>query len=204
MTRLCIPILLLFWTDSLKAQLDRDWVIKEMNLCIYELFSSLDSTKFKTYKSVYINDTDGVTTTIDSLNFKVTRTRNKSGTVISQSISNELVRIKLCDYYNSSGQIKNIGYTTSGNTKIGSWENYIKNYDKDDQKTISNGEHFDNPFFTFCDFYKLAKDNQLAVGQFDITIDDNYGEYWQIVNKDKKEIMRYDLKKFTMTKSKMK
>jgi hypothetical protein len=204
MTKIYISILLLFWADNLKAQLDRDGVVKEMNLCIYELFSQLDSTKFKTYKSVDINSADGVITIIDSLNFKVTRTHNKSGTIISQTISNELVRIKLCDYYNSSGQIKNIGYTTSGNTKIGYWENYIKNYDKDDAKTISNGEHFDNPFFTFCDFFKLAKDNKLAVGQFDITSDDSYGKYWQIVNKDKNEIMKYDLKKLVMTKSKMK
>ena len=204
MTKIYISILLLFWADNLKAQLDRDWVIKEMNLCIYELFIQVDSTKFKTYNSVDIKSASGVITIIDSLNFKVTRTHNKSGTIISQTIFNELVRIKLCDYYNSRGQIKNIGFTTSGNTKIGYWENYIKNYDKDDPKTISNGEHFDNPFFTFCDFFKLAKDNKLAVGQFDITSDDSYGKYWQIVNKDKNEIMKYDLKKLTMTKSKIK
>jgi len=203
MNKICISIILLFWADSLKAQgLDPAWVIKVMNTCIYELFSQVDSTNNKTYKGVDINDTDGVITIIDSTNYKLTRTRNKSGTVISQTISNEYVRIKLCQYFNSSGQIKNIGFSTTGNTKIGHWENYIKNYDKDDPKTIYSGENFDPAFITFCGFFKKAKDNNLTIGDFEITLQDD--KCWQIVNWDKKEVMRYDLHKFTITKSMIK
>lgn len=205
MTKIWKALSLLFWTTNLVAQTDTPTdIIKEKNNCINLLFSQLDSTKLKTYKSTDIKDLKGKTTQIDSLNYKVIKVWDINGTIKSHIVSNQLTKIDLRQDFNSKGKIKTIGFTTSNNMKIGSWDNYLDNFETNDSKPLFNGENFEvSPFTTFCDFFEIAKTNNLTKGEFDISALYETG-HWQIVNKDRKEIMRYDAFKFKMVKSKMK
>jgi hypothetical protein len=205
MTKISITLSLLFWTTNLIAQIDTPTkTIKEKNHCINVLFSQLDSTKLMTHKSADVKDLKGKTMQIDSLNYKVVKVWGVNGTIKSQVISNQLVKIDLRQDFNSKGKVKAIGFTTSNNMKIGDWDYYLENYETVDTKPSINGENFDvSPFVTFCNFFEIAKINNLTKGEFDITASYDLGQ-WQIINKDLKEIMRYDAFKSKMEKSKMK